>query len=100
LPEDSDQEDLKAISGIMKQYREAYHLAEKNHIQLRGGVLVPSHAYLEDGQVEEEDARTSYVPFMDSTLFQKNALFPTAANQAPVLVTSPAVGPWNKVDVG
>jgi hypothetical protein len=50
--------------------------------------------------LDDSNAATSYVPFMDSTLFQKNASFPTAANQAPVLVTSPAVGPWNKVDVG
>jgi hypothetical protein len=28
----------------MKQYQEAYHLAEKkHHNQLRGGLLVPSH---------------------------------------------------------
>ena len=48
--DETDQEDLKAITGIMKQYREAYHLAQKN--QIRGGILVPSNAYL-DGQPEE-----------------------------------------------
>jgi len=52
---DLDQEDLKALTGIMKQYREAYHMAEKN--QLRGGILVPSNAYLVDGDVCIEDAQ-------------------------------------------
>jgi len=51
---DLDQEDLKALTGIMKQYREAYHMAEKS--QIRGGILVPSNAYLVDGDVCIEDA--------------------------------------------
>jgi hypothetical protein len=52
-----DEEDLLAITGIMKQYREAYHLTETN--QLRGGLLVPSHAYMEDSEsMEAEDVMT------------------------------------------
>jgi len=59
---EADHEDLKAITGIMKQYREAYHLAENN--QLRGGILVPSHAYIDDlGALEEDDAMTFDVFF-------------------------------------
>jgi hypothetical protein len=49
-----DQEDLKALTGIMKQYREAYHLAEHNH--LKGGVLIPSNAYLDTVPLEDEES--------------------------------------------
>jgi len=47
-----DQEDLIALTGIMRQYREAYHMAEQN--QLKGGILVPSNAYLDEEHCEEE----------------------------------------------
>lgn len=51
--DDMDREDLKALTGIMRQYKEAYHLAEHN--QLRGGILVPSNAYLDEGFAAVED---------------------------------------------
>jgi hypothetical protein len=51
---DLDREDLKALTGIMRQYREAYHMAEQN--QLRGGILVPSNAYLDEDDVCMEEA--------------------------------------------
>ena len=51
---DLDREDLKALTGIMRQYREAYHMAEHN--QLRGGILVPSNAYLDEDDVCMEEA--------------------------------------------
>lgn len=50
---DVDREDLKVLTGIMRQYREAYHLAENN--QLRGGILVPSNAYLDGGHLTMEE---------------------------------------------
>lgn len=60
-----DRDDLKALTGIMRQYREAYHLAEKN--QLRGGILVPSNAYLDDvHQVEEEEDSATFDVFFDA----------------------------------
>lgn len=49
---DLDREDLKALTGIMRQYREAYHMAEQN--KLKGGILVPSNAYLDEGLCAEE----------------------------------------------
>lgn len=61
MDEATDQEDLKAITGIMKQYREAYHLAEQN--QLRGGILVPTNAYLEVGETHKEEDDTFDVFF-------------------------------------
>jgi hypothetical protein len=61
--EETDEEDLHAISGIMRQYREAYHLAEKN--QLQRGMLVPSHAFLDEGVFPEEDD-TTYDVFFDA----------------------------------
>ena len=48
----TDEEDLHAISGIMRQYREAYHLAEQN--QLQRGMLVPSSAYLNSNDDDNE----------------------------------------------
>jgi hypothetical protein len=51
--DDMDREDLKALTGIMRQYKEAYHLAEHN--QLRGGILVPTNAYLDEGLTTFED---------------------------------------------
>lgn len=62
--EERDREDLKAITGIMKQYREAYHLAENN--QLRGGILVPSHAYMDDVDALEEDDAMTFDVFFDA----------------------------------
>lgn len=62
--EADDREDLKTITGIMKQYREAYHLAENN--QLRGGILVPSHAYLDDVDALEEDDAMTFDVFFDA----------------------------------
>ena len=52
-----DQEDLKALTGIMKQYQEAYHSAEHQD-QLKGGILVPTNAYEEGLQIEDEDDGT------------------------------------------
>jgi hypothetical protein len=60
----TDQEDLKALSGIMKQYREAYHLAEKK--QLKGGVLIPSNAYLDGIPLPEEEDAGSFDLFFDA----------------------------------
>jgi len=59
-----DEEDLRAITGIMKQYREAYHLAQTN--QFRGGVLIPSHAYLDDLDALEEDDPMTFDVFWDA----------------------------------
>lgn len=59
----TDQEDLKILTGIMKQYKEAYHLAENN--QLKGGVLIPSDAYLEAIPEPEIDS-TSFDLFFDA----------------------------------
>eukprot|EP00934_Nitzschia_sp_Nitz4_P004614 Nitzschia sp. Nitz4//scaffold119_size111653//42238//48064//NITZ4_004188-RA/size111653-augustus-gene-0.212-mRNA-1//1//CDS//3329533830//4604//frame0 len=61
--EDSDREDLKALTGIMKQYREAYHLAANN--QLRGGILVPSNAY-QDETDEPEEQDVTFDVFFDA----------------------------------
>lgn len=58
--DDMDREDLKALTGIMRQYREAYHLAEHN--QLRGGILVPSNAYLDEGHMGVDE-----IPHDDAT---------------------------------
>lgn len=60
----TDQEDLKALTGIMKQYREAYHLAEKN--QLKGGVLIPSNAYSDGIPLFEEEDAGSFDIFFDA----------------------------------
>lgn len=54
--EQIDQEDLKALTGIMKQYQEAYHSAERN--ELRGGILVPTNAYEDGAELEEEENGT------------------------------------------
>ncbi|KAL3915698.1 MAG: hypothetical protein SGILL_005523, partial [Bacillariaceae sp.] len=60
-----DRDDLRALTGIMRQYKEAYHLAERN--ELRGGILVPSNAYLdEDVQIEEEDDGATFDVFFDA----------------------------------
>jgi hypothetical protein len=40
---DDDSEDLLTMAGIMKQYAEARHLAERN--EMRGGILIPSTAF-------------------------------------------------------
>ncbi|KAG7364638.1 autophagy-related protein C terminal domain containing protein [Nitzschia inconspicua] len=63
---ETDRDDLKALTGIMRQYREAYHLAEHN--QLRGGILVPSNAFLDDAyQLEEEhEDSTTFDVFFDA----------------------------------
>jgi hypothetical protein len=64
----TDQEDLKAITGVMKQYREAYHLAEQN--QLRGGILVPSNAYLEgEPSLEEDDTFDVFFDANDQSFY-------------------------------
>eukprot|EP00980_Cylindrotheca_fusiformis_P014868 scaffold4060_cov121-Cylindrotheca_fusiformis.AAC.2 len=60
----TDQEDLKALTGIMKQYREAYHAAEKQ--QLRGGVLIPSSAFLDGIPLPEEDDGGTFDLFFDA----------------------------------
>ena len=52
----SDEDDLLALSGILKQYQEAYHLAERN--ELRGGILIPSNAFEDDVDLDEEQAVT------------------------------------------
>jgi hypothetical protein len=59
----SDQEDLAALNGILKQYQEAYHLAERN--ELRGGILIPSNAY-EDGVELEDDEPVTFDAFFDA----------------------------------
>ena len=41
----------------MKQYKEAYHLAEHN--QLKGGVLIPSNAYLDEVPLQDDDDDSS-----------------------------------------
>jgi len=62
---DLDREDLKALNGIMRQYREAYHMAEQK--QLRGGILVPSNAYLgEEICADETDNEPSFDMFFDA----------------------------------
>lgn len=53
----TDQEDSKILTGIMKQYKEAYHLAEHN--QLKGGVLIPSNAYLDGIPLQGDDDDSS-----------------------------------------
>jgi len=61
----SDREDLIALNGIMRQYREAYHLAEQN--KLRGGILVPTNAYLDEAAcVEEVDEEATFDIFFDA----------------------------------
>ena len=61
----SDREDLIALNGIMRQYREAYHLAEQNKI--RGGILVPTNAYLDEAVcVEEIDEEATFDIFFDA----------------------------------
>jgi hypothetical protein len=63
----ADQEDIQTLSVIMKQYREAYHLAEKQ--QLKGGVLIPTSAYREDGDVmveEDPEGDGSFDLFFDA----------------------------------
>lgn len=63
-----DAEDLKALTGIMKQYREAYHIAKKN--QLRGGILVPTNAYVANYDtrigIEEAEDDTTFDAFFDA----------------------------------
>ncbi|KAL3941096.1 MAG: hypothetical protein SGBAC_004503 [Bacillariaceae sp.] len=49
----TDQKDIQTLSVIMKQYREACHLAEKK--QLKGGVLIPTSAFRDDGDVVVEE---------------------------------------------
>jgi hypothetical protein len=59
---DEDKEDLDAMAGIMKQYAEARHLAERN--ELRGGILIPSTAYEDKDGVE--DGSVSFDAFFDA----------------------------------
>jgi hypothetical protein len=54
--EHTDQEDLKALTGIMKQYQEAYHSVERN--ELRGGILVPTNAYEDGAELDDEENGT------------------------------------------
>jgi autophagy-related protein 2 len=62
---DLDREDLKALTGIMRQYREAYHMAEQNKI--KGGILVPSNAYLDEGVCAEDiDDEGTFDMFFDA----------------------------------
>jgi hypothetical protein len=62
---DLDREDLKALTGIMRQYREAYHMAEQNKI--KGGILVPSNAYLDEAVCAEEiDDEGTFDMFFDA----------------------------------
>lgn len=67
LDDTADQEDIQTLSVIMKQYREAYHWAEKN--QLKGGVLIPTSAYRDDGDVmveEDPEGDGSFDLFFDA----------------------------------
>lgn len=59
---DEDKEDLDAMAGIMKQYAEARHLAERN--ELRGGILIPSSAY--EDQDGGDDGSVSFDAFFDA----------------------------------
>ena len=52
----NDEDDLIALNGILKQYQEAYHLAERN--ELRGGILIPSNAYEEGVELDDDEAIT------------------------------------------
>jgi len=62
---DIDREDLKALTGIMRQYREAYHMIENN--KMRGGILVPSNAYLDEKMcTEEADDESTFDVFFDA----------------------------------
>ncbi len=62
---DLDREDLKALTGIMRQYREAYHMAEQK--RLTGGILVPTNAYLDDAMCSEEvEDDTTFDMFFDA----------------------------------
>jgi hypothetical protein len=58
-----DHADLTALSVIMKQYKEAYHLTERN--ELRGGILIPSNAY-EEGETLEDDEAVTFDAFFDA----------------------------------
>ncbi|KAL3925125.1 MAG: hypothetical protein SGILL_000613 [Bacillariaceae sp.] len=58
----ADRDDLRVLTGLMRQYKEA-HLAGN---QLRGGILVPSNAYLEDCQVEDDEEETTFDIFFDA----------------------------------
>lgn len=73
---DLDREDLKALTGIMRQYREAYHMAEKK--RLTGGILVPSNAYLDETMAAEEmEDDTTFDMFFDAndqSLYNTTAL--------------------------
>lgn len=72
---DLDREDLKALTGIMRQYREAFHMAEKK--RLTGGILVPSNAYLDDAMCDEEiDDETTFDMFFDAN---EQSLYNTTA---------------------
>jgi hypothetical protein len=62
--EHTDQDDLKALTGIMKQYQEAYHSAERN--ELRGGMLVPTNAYEHGAELEEEEENGTFDIFFDA----------------------------------
>jgi hypothetical protein len=62
--EQTDQEDLKALTGIMRQYQEAYHSAERN--ELRGGILVPTNAYADGAELEEEEENGTFDIFFDA----------------------------------
>mmetsp|Transcript_22399 Transcript_22399/g.55399 ORF Transcript_22399/g.55399 Transcript_22399/m.55399 type:complete len:1910 (-) Transcript_22399:166-5895(-) len=67
MDDSTDQEDIQALSVIMKQYREAYHLAEQK--QLKGGVLIPTSAYRDDGDVmveEDPEGDGSFDLFFDA----------------------------------
>jgi len=62
---DFDREDLIALTGIMRQYREAYHMVEQK--QIRGGMLVPSNAYLdEEVRAEETGDEATFDLFFDA----------------------------------
>jgi hypothetical protein len=86
-----DEEDLLAISGILKQYHEAYHLAQTN--KLRGGLLIPSHAYTDDSEMLEEDDAITFDVFWDAqeqsphettSTSQDSVLLGTANESGPV----------------
>jgi hypothetical protein len=58
---DDDSKDLRAMAGIMKQYAEARHLAERN--EMRGGVLIPSTAFRDSAT---DDYSVTFDAFFDA----------------------------------
>ena len=84
---DLDREDLKALTGIMRQYREAYHMAEQK--RLTGGILVPSNAYLDKAMCAEEmEDETTFDMFFDANDY----------NTTSTLMESTRLGSDNKND--